>query len=185
MTRHSDARTVAPRFRVNARVVAALGIVLAAGQAAAACVADSPLETARWIRANQSGFAIYRSPQDTATMARFLSPRLLGLLKVEWQCQVIEEGLCAVESDPWTNALEGDVLGPLAFEPVARAAASATIDMRFRFGWSSAAARKPVPAQARLTLVKDTGSGCWLLDDLVGGKGQSLVGQLRSYRFYP
>lgn len=98
---------------------------------------------------------------------------------------MIEEGLCAVDNDPWLNSDVGQVLNPVAFEVGSLSAIRATVDMRFRYGSKDGNAPESEPAQATLTLVKDAASGCWLLDDLVGRKGQSLRKALESYKFYP
>jgi hypothetical protein len=159
--------------------------MLLAGQAAAACVADGPLATARWIFNEQSGFAVFLSSQDKKVMQSFLSPGLFVLLQAEWRCQVIEEGLCAFDNDPWLNADSGQVLEPVSFEVASMSASRASVDMRFRYGWQDQETPAPVPAKATLTLLKDAASGCWLLDDLVGREGQSLRKAMESYKFYP
>ncbi len=154
--------------------------------AAAACVADGPVNTARWIYANQSGFAIYQFPQDMKLMKRFLSARLLGLLEVEWRCQVISEGVCAADTDSWTNTQDGTAVNPSTFNLASMTGLRSTVRVHFSLGLSDSATSKPVRARATLSLVRDAKSGCWLLDDLVGMKGQSLVKQLQSYAaFYP
>jgi hypothetical protein len=170
---------------MKARMVLALGALLLAGQVAAACVADGPLATARWIFDKQSGFAVFLSSQDKKVMQSFLSPGLFTLLQAEWRCQVIEEGLCAFDFDPWLNADTGQVLDPVTFEVATMSSSRATVNMHFLYGWPAPDTRKPVPAVATLVLVKDAASGCWLLDDLVGRKGQSLRKAMESYKFYP
>lgn len=171
--------------RMNTRATPVLIVLLVAGQATAACVADGPLATARWIFDRQSGFAVFLSSQDKKMMQSFLAPGLFDLLQAEWRCQVIEEGLCAFDNDPWLNADTGQVLDPVTFEVALRSGSRATVDMYFRYGLQDQDTPKPVPAQATLTLVKDAVSGCWLLDDLVGRKGRSLRKAMESYKFYP
>lgn len=167
------------------RIWIVLGLALLAGRATAACVADSPLATARWIFDQQGGFAVFRSPQDKQVMQSFLSPALFNLLQAEWRCQVIEEGLCAIDNDPWLNSDVGQVLDPVTFEIASMPASHATVEMRFRFGSTEQGAPVPEPAKATLWLVKDSTSGCWLLDDLVGRQGQSLRKVMENYKFYP
>ena len=167
------------------RAMIVLACMLSAAPAGAACVADGPLATARWIFEQQSGFAVFLSSQDKQVMQSFLSPGLFALLQAEWRCQVIEEGLCAFDDDPWLNADSGQVLDPVTFAVAAASASRATVDMQFRYGWKDQDTPTPVPARATLTLVKDAKSGCWLLDDLVGRKGLSLRKAMASYKFYP
>ena len=118
-------------------------------------------------------------------MQSFLSPGLLALLQAEWRCQVIEEGLCAFDDDPWLNADAGEVLDPVSFQITSETASRAEIGMQFRYGWKDQQTPTPVPAHATLTLVKVAPSGCWLLDDLVGRKGLSLRKAMETYKFYP
>jgi hypothetical protein len=158
-------------------------LVLLAGPAAAACVAQSPVATARWIFEQQSGFAVFQTSQDRKVMQAFLSPSLFQLLQTEWSCQVIEEGLCALDTDPWLNAGDEELLGPVSFDVTSISSSRATVEMQFRYGKLDQSAT--APGTATLWLVLDTASGCWLLEDLVGGKGKSLRKTLADYRFYP
>ena len=172
---------------VNKRMVLLLASLVVGGQASAACVADGPVATARWIFNQQSGFAVFLSSQDKKVMQSFLSPGLFNLLEEEWRCQVIEEGLCAFDNDPWMNAGSGQVLDPVTFELTSKESSRAVVTMHFRYGWQDQDQNKPapVPATAALTLVKDATSGCWRLDDLAGRKGRSLRKAMESYKFYP
>jgi hypothetical protein len=171
---------------VDTRSLIVIGLLAFGEQDAAACVADGPVNTARWIYANQSGFSLYQFPQDMKLMERFLSPRLLGLLKVEWRCQVVSEGSCAADTDSWTNTQDGRAVNPSTFYLASTTGRRATVRVNFRFEPGDSDTSKPVQGRATLSLLRDTKSGCWQLDDLVGMKGQSLVGQLRSYAaLYP
>lgn len=171
---------------MNKPTVFVIGILALAKQAAAACVADGPVGTARWIYANQSGFSVYQFPQDLKLMERFLSPRLLGLLEVEWRCQVVSEGSCAVDTNSWTNTEDGAPLNPITFNLASMTALHSTVRVKFGFRSGGGNTSKPLQATAMLSLARDAKSGCWLLDDLVGMKGHSLVKQLQSYAdLYP
>ncbi len=144
------------------------------------------MEAARWIYANQSGFSVYQFPQDLKLMKRFLSPRLLGLLEVEWRCQVVSEGPCAVDTNSWTNTEDGAPPNPIRFTLAATTALRSTVRVQFGVRSGGGGTSRPLRARATLSLVRDAKSGCWLLDDLVGMQGLSLVKQLRSYAdLYP
>jgi len=175
-----------PYGNMNKRTVFLIGVVALARQTVAACVAEGPVETARWIYTNQSGFSVYQFPQDLKLMARFLSPRLLGLLEVEWRCQVVSEGSCAIDTDSWTNTEAGAPLNPVTFDLVTLSGLRSTVRMHFGFRSGEGNQAKTLRARAVLNLARDTKSGCWQLDDLVGMHGQSLVEQLQSYAdLYP
>jgi len=168
------------------RILLIVGTLILANQAAAACVASDPVATARWIYANQVNSPTYQFPQDMRLMKSFISPRLLALLEVEWPCQVVSEGPCAVDTDPWTNAKNGKALEPTAFSVGSYTGSRSTVRVTFRLASDDGDSPRPFRAQARLMLVRDAKSGCWLLDDLVGMKGMSLVKQLQSYAaLYP
>jgi hypothetical protein len=152
-----------------------------AGQAGAACVAEGPLETARWIHARERAFALRAEGADPGTRPPFLSATLHSLLRAEWECQDVEEGICALDSDPWINAQDGEALQPISFEVVPGPGTSATVRMSYRFGWHDVSDPPPEPAEARLMMTYDAGSGCWVLDDLIGGEGRSLRKQLEDY----
>lgn len=96
----------------------------------AACVAPDPVTTAQWIYANQRPFAFQKAGEDLAKRAEFLSPSLYALLTAEWKCQDKEQGLCALDADPWINAQDGAALDPIVFELVASDRTSATSEER-------------------------------------------------------
>ena len=147
--------------------------------AGAACVASGPLETARWIHSNARGFAFQAAGEDLSKRARFLSPALYGLLQADWNCQNVEEGICNLDADPWINAQDGEELAPITFALAAQNASSASVAMSFLFGWQGSNEPKPVAAQAKLAMVLDQKTGCWLLDDLIGRDKLSLKKQLQ------
>ncbi len=163
------------------RHLAILSTVMWAVSAKAACVADGPLETARWIHSNERNFAFQQEGRNQSDRARFLSPTMYDLLQAEWKCQDVEDGFCALDSDPWLNAQDGEELQPIVFALASSNGTTATVRMSFRFGWSGVSKPRPVAMEAQLHLIKDMQSGCWLLDDLVGGERRSLKKQLQDY----
>jgi hypothetical protein len=165
---------------MNTRYVVATALAWAT-QSGAACVADDPVATARWIYANDRGFAFHQSGRDLSKRVTYLSPALYALLRADWECQKVEEGICALDADPWLNAQDGEELPPVNFLLTSTVSSKATVTMTFRFGWQDTNSPVPVPAEARLELSRDAQSGCWQLDDLIGRKGVSLKKQLKDY----
>jgi hypothetical protein len=141
--------------------------VCATSLSKAACVANGALETARWIQSKQRLFYAQTDMTPKSKKA-FLSQELFALLKRDWDCQNKEEGICAIDADPWTDAQDGGELPPIKFDLVSSDSIKARVRMRYQFGWTEADAPKPEPAQTFLLLVKDTKTNCWLLDDLIG-----------------
>ncbi|MBL8224637.1 MAG: hypothetical protein JNM50_04840 [Chromatiales bacterium] len=152
-----------------------------AGQAGAACVAEGPLETARWIHARERAFAFRAEDADPGNRHAFLSATLYSLLRAEWECQDVEEGICALESDPWINAQDGEELQPISFDMLPGSGTSATVRMSYRFGWRDVSDPAPVPGEATLMMTYDADLGCWVLDDLIGREHRSLRKQLEDY----
>jgi hypothetical protein len=150
-------------------------------QAGADCVADGPLATARWIYTNDRDFAFQQTARDLSERSTYLSPSLLGLLLADWRCQVAEQGVCALDADPWVNAQDGEELPPIDFFLASTESTKVTVMMTFRFGWHDTDTPAPVPASASLVLYRDAESECWQLDDLIGPKDISLKQRLKDY----
>jgi len=121
-------------------------------QSAAACVASDPLTTAEWIYTNERDFAFQTEGRELSARKRFLSPRLYDLLAANWKCEDIEAGMCALSSDPWTNAQDGGELPPIKFKLHSENAAGATVRMSFQFGWPDSPGE---PAEVLLKFVKE------------------------------
>ena len=157
-------------------VIVALTLV---AHSAIACVATGPVKTAQWIQSNERSFAFQSEGEDLVARKRFLSPRLYGLLAANWKCENAEQGICALDSDPWVNAQDGGELPPIKFTllvATAAAATTATVRMNYQFGWDGMPSES---AETQLKFIKNAKSGCWLLDDLVGREKRSLVEQLQ------
>ena len=151
-----------------------VAILAWATQAGAACVAGDPVATARWIFANDRGFALQQTGRDLSKRANYLSASLYGLLRADWKCQDVEKGACALDADPWINAQDGEQLSPINFVLSSSVGSKATVRMNYRFGWSDTSNPPPVPAETRMEFSRDAKTGCWQLDDLVGREGVSL-----------
>ena len=159
-----------------------LCVLASAGGVAGACVADGPLETAKWIYARQKDFSFQGA--GSKDVRPILSPRFRHLLEQNWKCERKAEGLCAFDWDPWTDAQDGEILGPVRFETTASSATKATVKMAFRFGWEGTNDPKPIAATAKLKMLLDQKAGCWVLDDLIGREGRSLKTHLAKYSFH-
>ena len=141
----------------------------------ASCLGADPADTARNLFRDHRAFAFQVAGEDLRLRKAFLSPDLYDLLRAEWRCQDLEQGICSLDSDPWLNAQDGEVIAPVRFVTVVTSAARASVAMRFRFQLN---APESSVAEATLSFVKGA-SGCWLLDDLVGREGRSLKKQLQ------
>ncbi len=170
----SPGRSLAPRH------IRYLGIVTAllVPTVTFACVAKGPVDTAKWIFRYHYNFSLYRKGSGS-----YLSEHLLALLKRDWGCQSAGD-ICAMEADPWTNAQDGGVLGPIQFTLTASDGTRARVTLAYEFGWNEQGAPKPEPAKATLILIRQVDTSCWLLDDIIGPRGDSLRAQLENWQFY-
>jgi hypothetical protein len=147
--------------------------------ASAACKADGPLATARWVFEHAYGFAA----QSTPDAHEFLSPALLAQLEKEWRCKA-GGGHCALDdADPWTESHDGAVLDPVVFSLVASPIERRRVAVRYRFGSEAPGSPEPEPARSELSLVQDPATQCWLVDDLASRKDVSLRRRLQQHAY--
>ena len=156
-------------------------VLLSVGPVSAACVAEGPLDTSRWIFTQHRDFYVHG--RDSAVDS-YLSSRLVELLKRNWACEKATGGVCAIEAEPWLNAQYGSALDPIRFQVDAITGASATVRVSYLFGEPSIKEPKAVPAMSKLRFVLDNKSGCWLLDDLFGRERLSLKAQLERFPYH-
>lgn len=138
--------------------------------ALSACVADGPLQTAQWIHGHARDFAFATTGEPRNARRAFLSSRLHALLEGEWICQNVSESLCRLHTDPWLASERLRELQPPRFEVEDGAGNPVHVYVWLRVQDADGVVST---REARLHLIHDDSSGCWLLDDLVAG-GQSL-----------
>ena len=151
-----------------------LPLVLLPALAQAACKAEGPLATARWVF--ERAYYFYREP--AADSADYLSAALLPLLTREWRCKAAGR-TCAFSGDPWIEAGEGSPRDPIVFSLVASPPDRRRVAVRYLFGPDGAAE----PARSELTLVLDEASQCWKVDDLAGRRDSSLRRVLQQHTY--
>lgn len=95
--------------------------------------------------------------------------RVFSLLEREYECA--QGQICALEADPWTDAQDGKIGKPVEFATVNNSGAEATVSMTYPFVLGKAHRQQRVT----LLLQRDSPGDCWLLGDLVGPRGASLV----------
>ena len=97
--------------------------------------------------------------------AALVSPAFNKALREERACQVREEGICTIDSDPWLDAQDGDIDSPVRYswKPVSATAGEVTLSYSV---WKEAHV-------TRLPMVRK-GKGCWQVDDVITHSGQSV-----------
>jgi len=133
--------------------------------AAAACPSDDPAAVAKLFYADHAEF----SSEDPAKIKEIITQRFFDALDREHKCA--QGQICALEADPWMDAQDGKIGKPVEFATVNNSGIEATVSMTYPF------ILEKTPHQQRVTLLlqRDTPKSCWLLNDLVGPHGDSLV----------
>lgn len=97
--------------------------------------------------------------------AALVSPAFNKALRGERACQVREEGICTIDSDPWVDAQDGDIDGPVRYSWKEASATAGQVEMRYPV-WGKAYV-------TRLPMVREH-EGCWQVDDIVTNSGRSV-----------
>ncbi|HEX3122299.1 MAG TPA: hypothetical protein VHQ21_03280, partial [Rhodanobacteraceae bacterium] len=136
-----------------------------ASAASAACAIDDPAAVAKAFYSKHANF----SSEDPARIRKIITPRLFDALNQEYKCA--QGQICALEADPWTDAQDGRIGKPVEFATASNSGVEATVSMTYPFILGK------TPSQKRLTLLlqRESPAACWLLGDLVGPRGESLV----------
>ncbi len=149
-----------------AMILAFVMATLPSLSAHAACAIADPAAAAQ---AFYSGHADFSS-QDPIAFKALLTPRLFAALDKEYKCA--QGDICAIEADPWTDAQDGSIAKPVAFATTSNAGGKAAVAMTYLFVLDKAHRKQQ---HATLLLQRASASECWLLDDLKGPRGDSLV----------
>ena len=136
------------------------GLLLApAAQAAPAC--EDAVGVARAFFEATSGDAGYVLDAPRA----LVSPAFGKALREERACQAREEGICTIDSDPWLDAQDGDIEGPVRYGWNETSATFGQVELRYSV-WKK-------PYVTRLPMVRK-GQGCWQVDDVITQSGRSV-----------
>ncbi len=131
----------------------------------AACAIDDPAAVAKSFYSKHTNF----SSEDPARIKTIISPRLFDALNREYKCA--QGQICAIEADPWTDAQDGRIGKPVEFVAASNSGVEATVSMTYPFILGKTQSEKHVT----LVLQRESPNECWLLSDLVGPRGESLV----------
>lgn len=124
----------------------------------------------------------YAEPEPARVL---LSDGLFVLLQKEAAC-MDENGMCAIEADPWTAAQDGDHGDPLHYRHLSRQKdddgneVAASVELCCQFTLGGASEQRCVV----LKLVRGPRTP-WKVDDLVSPDGQSLRETLQGYPYPP
>jgi len=155
-----------------ALVVALSFAPLTFGFAHANCVTDDPTELAKAFYAKHVDFHF----ENPAKIESIVTPRLLSALTREYKCA--KGNICAIEAVPWTDAQDGDVGKPIAFQTTENSEVQASVKMSYTFVLSKTQKRQQ---SVLLKFQRSSTNECWLLSDMISPRGVSLVTHIEKW----
>ena len=133
--------------------------------ASASCAIDDPAAVAKSFYSKHANF----SSEDPARIEKITTRRFFDALDREYKCA--QGQICAIEADPWTDAQDGRIGKPVEFAVASNSGVEASVSMTYPFILGKTHGQKHVT----LLLQRQSPGECWLLGDLVGPGGESLV----------
>lgn len=131
-----------------------------------ACATDDPAAISKSFYTRHAQF----SSENPAKIKAIVTSRFFDALDREYKCA--QGQVCAIEADPWTDAQDGEIGKPVEFATVSNSGAEATVSMTYTFVLDKAHRE---PRSAKLLFQRKSPTECWLVSDLVGPRGESLV----------
>ena len=154
-------------MKLTPAIVLACLIALSAFHSAyAACATDDPAAVAKSFYSKHPQF----SSENPAKIRTIITSRLFDALDREYKCA--QGQICALEADPWTDAQDGEIGKPVEFATASNSGVEATVSMTYPFILDKAHHRQQ---RATLLLQRKSATDCWLLNDLLGPRGESLL----------
>lgn len=151
-------------------VMCAAGFSTAQG---ASCLGKDPVETARNFYKKYPDFYA----RNTQPLGLVLTPTFASVLQRNYDCQIREQGICALDADPWTNAQDGDVYSPRFGIQTTVGELEATVVMTYLFKLEKK--EKGKPQSVKLQLTRRDVKSCWQVNEFYDPAGQPLTRIIR------
>lgn len=135
------------------------------------CLGTEPLNAARAIVKDHH----YFYSENPKNFSAILSPKFLRLLEKNYQCS--QEGVCALEADPWTDAQDGEAVPPYRFTTISRSAHHSVVRVSFNFNNGPSSSRKTV----LLSFERASAKSCWVLTNFKSPSGHALSEVIEKY----
>ena len=135
------------------------------------CLGTEPLNAARGIVTHH----YYFYSENPKNFSAILSPKFLGLLQKNYQCS--QEGVCALDADPWTDAQDGEVVPPYQFKTISRSALHSVVRVSYNFNNGPSRSRKAV----LLSFERASAKSCWVLTNFKSPSGQAISEVIEKY----
>jgi len=155
----------------SVKILAFLMVSLPMSSASAACTSNDPAAVAKSFYSKHAAF----SSEDPAKIKQIITRRLFDALAREHTCA--RDQICAIDADPWTDAQDGKIGKPVEFATASNSATEAAVSMTYPFILE----KTPRQQHATLLLQRESATACWLVSDLVGPRGESLVRTLEEW----
>ena len=140
--------------------------------ARAACAVDDPKAVAESFFAKHAKF----SSENPSKIKAVVTSRFFDALEREFKCA--QDGVCAIETDPWTDAQDGHIGKPVVFATISNSAVAATVSMTYPFILDKTHHEEKT---ATLILQRASPAQCWLVGDLKGPLGDSLLQEVEDW----
>ena len=138
----------------------------------AACASDDPAAVAKSFHDKHAEF----SSENPAKIKTIITPRLFDALDREYKCA--QGDVCAIEADPWTDAQDGEMGKPVEFATVSNSGTEAAVSMTYPFMLGKAHREQK---QATILLQRKSATECWVISDLKGPRGESLLENVEAW----
>ncbi len=132
----------------------------------AACATDDPVAVAKTFFSKHAEF----SSEDPAKIKTNVTARFFAALDLEYKCA--QGDVCAIEADPWTDAQDGTIGKPVEFAIVNNTGVEANVSMTYPFILDKSHRKQ---RHATLVLQRQSSTDCWLVGDVIGPGGESLL----------
>lgn len=156
----------------NAMAYLCLSMTPAVSTVYAACATDDPVAVAKSFYAKHPEFA----SEDPAKIKTIVTPRFFAALDREHKCT--QDGICAIEADPWTDAQDGHIAKPVEFETIGNSDVETVVAMSFPFILDKSHHEQ---MRAKIVLQRKSKTECWLVGDIVGPHGDSLLQMIEAW----
>jgi len=161
-----------PIMKLKATIVFTCLALSAFHGACAACATDDPAAVAKSFYTKHARF----SSENPAKIKAVITSRLFSALDREYKCAQGE--ICAIEADPWTDAQDGSIGKPVTFATASNSGVEASVTMTYPFVLDKTIHRQQ---QATLFLQRKSSGDCWLVNDLAGPRGESLLESIEKW----
>jgi hypothetical protein len=116
------------------------------------------------------------SSENPAKIKAIVSPRLFDALDREYKCA--QGDVCAIEADPWTDAQDGEMGKPVEYATVSNSGTEASVSVTYPFVLDKTHRKQK---RATLLLQRRSATECWLISDLKGPRGESLLQNVETW----